>query len=91
MMPDSSGLSDEVITALNTEPDEATGRPSGIPVRPAGNADRGTWIEYVVALGADRAYVSGSTEHYSSETGQVDTHPGLGRGELIQLADRLGG
>jgi hypothetical protein len=84
MMPDSSGLSDEVITALNTEPDEATGRPSGIPVRPAGNADRGTWIEYV-------AYVSGSTEHYSSETGQVDTHPGLGRGELIQLADRLGG
>jgi len=62
-----------------------------LPGRPDNDAPRKDWVEYVVALGADRTYVTGTTRHYSSEAGRHLAEPGLTREQLIPLANRLGG
>jgi hypothetical protein len=86
-----SGLADEVMVELNPpgpEPDYGP-QPAAIPDRPADGASKDAWIEYVVALGADRTFVTSDTEHFAGEG--YKTEPGLSRPQLIQLADRLGG
>lgn len=90
---DASGMTDEVSAELNPagpEPDYGS-QPESVPERPADGASRAKWVDYVVALGADRAFVTSDTEHHDAATGRTVTEPALGRDELIELADRLGG
>ena len=91
MSSDSSGLTDEVSAELNpmgAEPGYGP-QPDPIPDRPADGASKDAWVGYVVALGADRTYVTGETEHFERDAYVID--PGLTRAQLIELADRLGG
>lgn len=76
-----------------------------LPERPSDGADKARWVDYVVALGADRDAVTGTTSHWSpdgvtviegeygpvEERGGYVDEPGLTRSDLIDLADRLGG
>lgn len=90
-MSDSSGLTDEVNAEVNSSssaPDHGP-QASPIPDRPADGASKDAWVDYVVALGADRTYVTGETEHFDRDAYVID--PGLTRAQLIELADRLGG
>lgn len=91
-MADGSGMTDSVNAALNDddEPDRGE-QPQAIPDRPADGAPKAKWVDYVVALGADRTFVTEDTEHHDAELGEAATEPGLSRDELIELADRLGG
>lgn len=91
MSSDSSGLADEVISDLNPsdpEPDRGL-QPAPIPDRPADGAGKDAWVDYVVALGADRPFVTADTEHFDGEG--YTTEPSFTRAQLIQLADRLSG
>lgn len=59
-MESSMGLSDSLIVRLNPEPEPEqppADQPAPIPPRPDGGDDAGTWVDYVVALGADRGVV----------------------------------
>lgn len=67
------------------------------PARPAKSAKVEQWVEYAVALGADRTFVTEETTHtaWRLNAGRPEeyqlTEPALTRAELIELADRLGG
>jgi hypothetical protein len=92
MTVDSSGLTDEVAAELNPaspEPDNGP-QPDPIPKRPADGAAVDKWVEYVVALGADRTFVTEATCHQDGPN-DYEVVPALKRAELIELADRLGG
>jgi hypothetical protein len=67
-----------------------TEQPPPIPDRPADGATKAKWVDYCVALGADRTFLTSDTEH-NDGTGTIVTEPALTRDELIELADRLGG
>jgi hypothetical protein len=80
------------------EREEAT-ETNRIPDRPADNAPQATWVDYCVALGAQRGDLENDTTHYVSGTG-IDappdpaptyTSPAYTTPELKDLADRLGG
>jgi len=89
---DDSGLTDEVIAELNPtgpEPDYGPQR-DPIPARPADDDGEQDWVEYVVALGADRTFVTETTIHRVDALDAVES-PAFERAELIELADRLGG
>jgi hypothetical protein len=88
---DGSGLSDEVHAELNptgSDPDRGP-QADPIPERPAASADKAAWVDYVVALGADRTFVTEDTEHFDGV--EYGIEPGFTRQQLIDLADRLGG
>ncbi|GIE35902.1 hypothetical protein Ait01nite_089470 [Actinoplanes italicus] len=85
-MSDSAGLTDEVLVVVN-----GGARSNAIPDRPADTAAKAVWVDYVVALGADRTFVTGATDHYDEKQGAVVTEPGMTVGQLIELAGRLGG
>lgn len=87
----SAGLSDEVSAELNpTGPGPDYGpQADSIPARPTDGASKEKWVDYAVALGADRTFLTEDTTH-AADTGPV-TKPALTRAELIKLADRLGG
>lgn len=73
MSTDSAKVTDDVTVELNG--DQVT---SNLPAleRPADGALKAKWVDYAVALGADRAWVEG--EDYTVA-------------DLRDLADRLGG
>lgn len=92
MANDGAGLSDEVQADLNPADEPAPeGRSDPIPDRPADGAAKAKWVDYVVALGADRDFISGDTEHYDAGADGMVTLPALTRDDLRDLADRLGG
>jgi hypothetical protein len=80
MPVENSGLSDEVSVELN--PAEVSSAPAAtppLPSRPADSAPKSAWVDYVVALGADRG-VAEDTRHYDP------------RGtERLELEDFVGG
>lgn len=91
MTTSDNGMSDEIRVELNptgSEPDRGP-QPNPIPDRPADGAPKLAWVDYVVALGADRTFVSEETVHSDGDR-QVE-EPALSRPQLIKLADRLGG
>jgi hypothetical protein len=97
MAHDDSGQTDEVETTVSGDttrtapgPDRGS-QPDPIPDRPAKSASADAWADYVVALGAGREFVTGDTEHYDAQAGEVVTVAALKKPELIELADRLGG
>lgn len=90
MSTNDSGLRDQVVVELNpADPEPARDQPDPIPARPATGDSKSAWVDYVVALGADRTFVTADTEHF----GGIDygIEPGFTRQQLIDLADRLGG
>lgn len=92
MSSDGMGLSDEVIRELNPggpEPDRGP-QPAPIGDRPADSASTDAWVEYLVALGVDRTYLTTDTTHQNGQD-KADRVPPLRRADLIELADRLGG
>jgi len=92
MSHDSAGLTDEVFAELNPagpEPDYGP-QPDPIPARPSDGAGIEKWVDYVVALGADRTFVTETTVHRVDPIDAVEA-PALKRAQLIELADRLGG
>lgn len=102
MSSDSSGLRDEVHAALDNPDDDPgfevfeaargnTDQAEPVPGRPADGAPKWKWVDYCVALGADRTFISENTEHYDDEHGGMVTESALARDDLIDLADRLGG
>ena len=92
MSHDSAGLTDEVFAELNpTGPEPGYGpQPDPIPDRPADGAPIEKWVDYVVALGADRTFVTQKTLHQDGPDDQ-DLIPAFKRGDLISLANHLGG
>jgi hypothetical protein len=61
---------------------------------PSKSADRETWVDYCVRLGADRHFLDNDTEHFIDATpGQVkiEEHPALTVADLKELAKSLGG
>lgn len=91
MSTNDSGLRDDVSADLNpsgSRPDNGP-QPAPIPDRPAAGASKDVWVDYVVALGADRTFVTTDTEHFDGDGYAIE--PGLTRPQLIDLADRLGG
>lgn len=99
-------LNGEVVHGMHAEHDGYEDLPS-IKDRPADSAGKAAWVDYAVSLGADRNYLENDTEHIGSESelqivevdGEpvsvyvpvTDTHPGLTKPELVELADRLEG
>jgi hypothetical protein len=90
-MSDSSGIQDTVVADLNPTGDgpDRGPQPAPVPDRPADRAPTGKWVDYVVALGADRQFVTAETRHWNGE--EYEASPALRRDDLIELADRLGG
>src|SRR5215218_5507023 len=91
---------DEVAVSLNgdNDPDQDHVDLPRIGKRPADSAAKGEWVDYCVALGADRHYLENLTEHYDGtayvdgvEQAVYEQHPALTKEELVDLADRLGG
>lgn len=99
MANENSGLSDDVQASTFGDADpaaseaarQATDQPDPIPDRPADGATKAKWVDYCVALGADRTFLISDTEHFDAEAGEPVTEPALTRDDLIDLADRLGG
>lgn len=61
------------------------------PDRPVAGAPKSEWIDYVVALGADRAFLLGNTVHFDAARSEHVPGEAFSRTELTELADRLGG
>lgn len=66
--------------------------------RPAESAGKAEWVKYCVKWGADKAYISGDTDHVKltfnedmQPVTEVETHPGLTKDQLMELATSLGG
>jgi hypothetical protein len=57
--------------------------------RPADSAAKAAWVDYCVALGADRAVIEGTSEHWDGNA--YAPTEALTRNELVDLAGRLGG
>lgn len=91
MATSSSGLRDEATAELGPAGPEPDYGPQAdpIPARPSDGAGKDSWVGYVVALGADRTYVTTTTAHFDGE--DYGEHAGLTKEQLIDLADRLGG
>jgi hypothetical protein len=70
-----------------------TEQPPAIPDRPADGAAKAKWVDYCVALGADRTFLTEDTEHGGggADGNERITEPALTRDQLIELATRLGG
>lgn len=96
---DGAGLSDDVTVALNPAAADAetTARLQGgqhvpsvpLPSRPAVSASKAEWVAYVVALGGDRAFLEGKSEHWTGVGYAQAT--GFTVEELGALASWLGG
>jgi hypothetical protein len=84
---DGNGLRDE-LTALLTGPGATA---STVSTRPALDAPKAAWVDYCVALGADRAHLEGGTAHWSDTAGGHVEAEAPTKAGLIELADRLGG
>lgn len=109
MAEDDTRLTDpDTRVELNPDPavDELAVRRNlpDLPARPADTAAKAVWVDYVVALGADRTFVSGDTEHFDPaavpddlddgvlvDPGLTVVEPGLTVPQLRELATRLGG
>lgn len=99
MASDSNTRLDGAVVELNGEVvhGEHTGQGyDNLPAleRPADSAGKAAWVDYAVALGADRTYLEGDTEHTAYDQGgnpEYVTSPGLTKPELVELADRLEG
>jgi hypothetical protein len=97
MSTDSNGLTDGVTAELNPAVGDDAGEPQ--LKRPPGSAGKAAWVDYCVALGADRDRLEGRTAHYGvvphesgvGLTNGYATPPALAKEELVDLADRLGG
>ncbi len=94
---DSGGFTDEVKTELYQDrpddpefPADPGPQPVPIPDRPADGASVEKWVSYLVALGADRTYLTEMTAHQDGPN-DCEMVPPLKRADLIELADRLGG
>jgi hypothetical protein len=85
---DENQMSDSVRVELNGR---AIGDPDPLPDKPDDTSDRDEWVDYVVALGADRNFVENETEHWDSRTEAYVTEPALETEQLKALAERLGG
>lgn len=104
MSDDNNRMTDAVRADLNPPAEETTdGGEAGLR-RPADSATKAAWVDYVVGLGADRAHVEGGSWHYRPDLDNGydaardgEPHPAyeqaaaLTKGELVDLADRLGG
>jgi hypothetical protein len=90
---DGSGIRDTAQAELNPpdDPGPAEEQPAALPDRPTDGAKKDKWVDYVVALGADRRAVTGNTEHWDDELGGHVATEALSREDLINLADALGG
>ena len=96
---DHAGLSDDVEAVLNPAMADAatTALLQGgehapappLPRRPADGAAKTDWVEYVVALGASRAFVEGESAHWTGVGYAPAT--GLTVEELKALAAWIGG
>lgn len=72
MSTSDSGLRDDVEVAFNDMTEDSYTKRAGavmqqpepIPDRPADGAPKAKWVDYVVALGADRDFVTGQSEHH---------------------------
>lgn len=67
-----------------------------LPERPAQSADKAEWVDYCVALGADKRDLTKTTKHNvtlpdQAEVLDVYVSPEYTKDELVDLADRLGG
>lgn len=93
MSSDGSGLWDEAVAELNPSTADAEDAEDARPgvQRPADSAAKAAWVDHVVSLGADRATVSGSSQHWDDEAQEYVAAPELSKGELVELANRLGG
>jgi hypothetical protein len=104
MSTDGAGISDDVQAQTFSDADaddmaaaedarEATEQPPAIPDRPADGAAKAKWVDYCVALGADRTFLTEDTEHGGggADGNERITEPALTRDQLIELATRLGG
>lgn len=93
MTSSDGGLRDSIQAELNPQDDETAGvGVEGVtPARPADGAAKARWVDYVVALGADRAHVEGTSQYWSDEANDYVQAAGLTRDELVDLADRLSG
>ena len=78
MTTDESGITDEVQVSLNGPQVSAPPAPA-VPERPADNAPKAKWVDYVVALGADRS-VAEDLRYY-------DPHGGV----RLKVEDFVGG
>lgn len=88
-----------LVVGGSDEEREAATEANRIPDRPADNAAHAKWVDYCVALGAQRGDLEYETVHYVSGTG-IDappnpaptyTSPAYETAELKELANRLGG
>lgn len=61
-----------------------------IPKRPSDTAAAADWVEYCVALGADKHYLTETTQH-TVDSDSFEEHTPLTRAELKELATNLGG
>lgn len=83
MPTDDGGLTDEVQVTLV--------RVGASLRRPAKSAHRAAWVDYLVALGADRGALEGDTRHWDDAAGAYVKAKKLTRRELMDLAARLSG
>lgn len=92
MATDENALTDEVVIELNGKLVGTVEMPP-IPDRPDDASDRDEWVEYVVALGADRNFVEAETAHWEGDpdNGEYVLAPALETEQLKDLAKRLGG
>ena len=96
-MSDTGGLTDDVDADVNpTGGDTPAGELPSVPARPSDGAPKAAWIDYAVALGADREALTGEREHWDEQGGDSENGgyvPGraLTRNEIRDVADSLGG
>jgi hypothetical protein len=91
MATDDNRMTDEVSAELNPadDPGPAEGQPDPIPPRPADGAAKAKWVDYCVALGAERAFLLGETEHYDPDAEVTRTRRvpvGLGETDNTDVA-----
>lgn len=98
MAVDRNEMSDELAVELS---DENGPKQMTVGDRPSASAPKDDWLNYVVALGASREYLTNTTHHYSlgansseenesGEPGYIED-PVFTKEELMELADRLTG
>ena len=91
MATSDGGLRDDVQAELNPADGVPTSEPAPtLPERPSDSAAKSKWIEYLVALGASEAALTGETKHWDDRASDYVSSE-LSKSELAGLADRLGG
>jgi hypothetical protein len=90
-------LNDELVEGVEAD-DSIYDNLEEVGKRPGDSASKAAWVDYCVSLGADRDYLEGDTDHNRLELDEnfqpvvtKETHPGLTRDQLIELADSMGG